>query len=36
VPADELLEEKCPWCGWQSARARARLAVPCPLPLPGA
>ena len=33
VPADELLDENCPWCGWQSARARARLAVPCPLPV---
>jgi len=32
VPADELLGENCPWCGWQSARARARLAAPCPLP----
>jgi ssDNA-binding Zn-finger/Zn-ribbon topoisomerase 1 len=36
VPADELLGEKCPWCGWESARARARPAAPCPLPVPGA
>lgn len=29
--ADELLNESCPWCGWQSARAKARLAAPVPL-----
>jgi len=23
VPVDELLNEYCPWCGWQSARAVA-------------
>jgi L-cysteine desulfidase len=34
VPADELLDENCPWCGWQSARAKVRLAAPCPVPLP--
>lgn len=22
VPADELLNKCCPWCGWQSARAK--------------
>lgn len=25
--ADELLEDGCPWCGWQSARSRHRLAA---------
>jgi gas vesicle structural protein len=35
VPADELLEEACPWCGWQSARAKARLVGPRPLAVPG-
>jgi len=34
VPADELLEESCPWCGWQSARAKARLAALRPLAVP--
>ncbi len=29
VPAHELLNESCPWCGWVSARAR-RLAEKIP------
>ncbi len=27
-PTDELLNEGCPWCGWQSARVRKALAAP--------
>ena len=33
VPVDELLEDECPWCGWQSARAKNALAAgQAPLP----
>jgi predicted RNA-binding Zn-ribbon protein involved in translation (DUF1610 family) len=28
VPTEELLNESCPWCGWESARARNRLKAP--------
>ena len=34
VAVNELLEDRCPWCGWQSARARARVAVPVAATLP--
>ena len=27
VPADELLETNCPWCGWVSARAQEVRAI---------
>ncbi len=30
VAVDELLEEECPWCGWQSARAKNALAAAKP------
>jgi len=26
ILADELMNEGCPWCGWQSAKARALIA----------
>ena len=25
VPTDELMNEGCPWCGWQSAKAKIKL-----------
>jgi hypothetical protein len=25
IPRDELLDDGCPWCGWQSARVKAKL-----------
>lgn len=28
VLTDELLNEGCPWCGWQSAKARAKNEKP--------
>ena len=28
VPAGELMDEGCPWCGWLSARVRRTGAVP--------
>jgi ssDNA-binding Zn-finger/Zn-ribbon topoisomerase 1 len=34
VPADELLEEQCPWCGWQSVRAKAHCATAGPMAVP--
>jgi gas vesicle structural protein len=33
VPADELLNDTCPWCGWVSAKAKARKAVSAPIPV---
>ena len=32
VPTEELLEEQCPWCVWQSARARGAQSVGQTLP----
>jgi ssDNA-binding Zn-finger/Zn-ribbon topoisomerase 1 len=35
VAAEELLNEQCPWCGWESARAKNRqraLAEPVFIP----
>jgi hypothetical protein len=32
---EELLNDGCPWCGWQSARARAVAPAPLPLPIAG-
>jgi len=26
VPTEQLLSEKCPWCGWMSAKARSVIA----------
>lgn len=31
VPAEELLGEGCPWCGWKSALALAREGRPLPV-----
>jgi hypothetical protein len=31
---EELLNDGCPWCGWQSARSRTVAAHAAPLPLP--
>ena len=28
VPAEELLNEACPWCGWVSARAKKSWTMP--------
>jgi Zn finger protein HypA/HybF involved in hydrogenase expression len=27
VPLEELMEEGCPWCGWESATAKKRVKV---------
>jgi predicted RNA-binding Zn-ribbon protein involved in translation (DUF1610 family) len=27
VPLEELMEEGCPWCGWESANAKKRIKV---------
>ena len=35
VATEELLDEACPWCGWQSARSRNRARVAAPaFPVP--
>ena len=28
VPAEELLNEACPWCGWVSARVKKSWTIP--------
>lgn len=32
VNAYELLNDQCPWCGWESARARQKKLQPAPVP----
>jgi len=34
VLTEELLNERCPWCGWVSARAKARLRAEEPIAIP--
>lgn len=31
VPLEELMNEGCPWCGWQSAKAKASKAKAIPV-----
>jgi gas vesicle structural protein len=33
VPADELLNATCPWCGWVSAKAKKAINSPVPATL---
>jgi gas vesicle structural protein len=33
VLTEELLNDKCPWCGWVSAKAKKALSVPVPVTL---
>ncbi len=33
VLAEELLNERCPWCGWVSAKAKKAISSPIPVTL---
>jgi gas vesicle structural protein len=33
VLAEELLNDRCPWCGWVSAKAKKAISPPIPVPL---